>query len=102
MGLDTARVWECATGEPVTPPFKHASGPLQGTWSPDGRAVAVGDGKGTVSVWDLSPQSGPVQELQRQAEVLSSHQIEPNLGLVPLSAREMKERWEIMKAGAAR
>jgi WD40 repeat protein len=102
IGSDTARVWECATGEPVTPPLKHASSIRPGAWSPDGRAVAIGTGDGTVSVWDVSPKLGPVQDLQREAEVLSSHRIEPNIGPVPLTAREIKARWEKMNAGAAR
>jgi hypothetical protein len=48
--------------------------------------------------WRLS---GTLETLQRQAEVLSGHRIESNLGLVPLTANEMQGRWETMKAGRA-
>jgi WD40 repeat protein len=94
----TARVWECATGDPVTPPLKHSSGLISGSWSPDGREVAVASIDGTVCVWDVSPVPDSLEALQRQAEILSAHRIEPNLGPVPLTAKNMRTRWEAIKA----
>jgi WD40 repeat protein/tRNA A-37 threonylcarbamoyl transferase component Bud32 len=98
----TARVWECATGEPVTPPLQHSASPLAGVWSPDGRDVAIGTADGSISVWDVSPVNDSLAALQRQAEVLSAHRIEPNSGLLPLTAKEMQARWEAFTAGSSR
>jgi len=98
VGFDqVARVWESATGDPVTPPLKHSGALRVGTWNPDGREVAIASANATVYLWDVSPAAGTVAELQRQAEVLSAHRLESNLGLTPLTAREMRERWEAMK-----
>jgi WD40 repeat protein/predicted Ser/Thr protein kinase len=98
----TARVWECATGESVTPPLKHSADPISGAWSPDGREIVIGASDGTASVWDVSPVSGSLATLQRQAEVLSAHRIEPNHGLMPLTAKEMRVRWDARTPGPTR
>ena len=93
----TARVWDVATGEPVTPPLPHDDAVRDGSWSPDGNQVATGSSDGTARVWDVSPAGPAVAELRRQAEVLSAHRTGPNLGAVPLTAKEMAARWETLK-----
>ena len=45
-------------------------------------------------VWDVSPTSAPLEELQRQAEILSAHRLMPGIGTVPLSVSEMQEHWQ--------
>ena len=45
---------------------------------------------------------GSVESLRREAEILSAHRIEPNHGLMPLTAQEMRTRWEEMKPQRAR
>jgi WD40 repeat protein/tRNA A-37 threonylcarbamoyl transferase component Bud32 len=90
----TARVWDAATGEPVTPPLRH-EGPLRsGAWSPDGREVLTAGADGTARVWDVSPGDAPLAELQRQAELLSGQRLLRDIGAVPLSPAEMRERWQ--------
>ena len=43
----TARVWEAATGRPISPPLRHGGGVVwSGGFSPDGRrVVTAGDDK---------------------------------------------------------
>ena len=65
-----------------------------------GREVAIACSDGTVSVWDVSPIAGPLPALQRRAELLSAHRLESHLGLVRLTAQEMRARWEAMRAGS--
>jgi WD40 repeat protein/serine/threonine protein kinase len=104
MGSDSfeARVWESETGEAVTPLLKHSAGPSSCAWSPDGREIAIGTSDGTVSLWDVSPVQGAVETLQRHAETLAAHRMDPSHSLVPLNAKEMRERWEAMKAAPSR
>jgi WD40 repeat protein len=97
-GDNTARVWDARTGEPVTPPLHHDDSVEHCQWTPDGREVFTGAINGTVRLWDISPVTAPLDELQREAEVLSSHRLQPGLGITPLSTAEIRERWEAIRA----
>jgi WD40 repeat protein/tetratricopeptide (TPR) repeat protein len=63
-----ARVWDVATGQPVTPPIRHAGAVRRAVFSPDGRrflTVTAGGpaSRDTVQVWDAAtgrPVSGPL------------------------------------------
>jgi WD40 repeat protein/tetratricopeptide (TPR) repeat protein len=63
-----ARVWDVATGRPVTPPVRHAGAVQRAVFSPDGRrflTVAAGgpDSRNVVQVWETAtgrPVSGPL------------------------------------------
>src|SRR5262249_19606782 len=48
----TARVWDAATGQPLTSPLKHDMWPVP-RFSPDGRWVLTRDGR-TARVWDAA------------------------------------------------
>jgi WD40 repeat protein/tRNA A-37 threonylcarbamoyl transferase component Bud32 len=53
----TARVWDAATGEPATPPLKHAGRVLHAAFRPDGRRVATAAATGEAGearVWDAA------------------------------------------------
>jgi WD40 repeat protein/serine/threonine protein kinase len=69
----TARVWEAATGRPLTPPIRHQGPVPQAVFSPDGRrllTITLGpsaDGY-QVQVWDAAsgrPVSPPFAQSQR-------------------------------------
>jgi WD40 repeat protein len=49
---ETARVWNAASGEPVTPPLMHAGRVVHAGFSPDGKRVVTASQDGTARVWD--------------------------------------------------
>ena len=54
-----ARVWDAATGQPLTPPLRFKLGVYEAAFSPDGRYVAVVGSDG--NPFPFGPQSSPVR-----------------------------------------
>ncbi|MCI0464392.1 MAG: hypothetical protein L0Z62_46250, partial [Gemmataceae bacterium] len=53
-GLDRVRVWDAATGLPISPPIP-LGGPFNDmTFSPDGTTILTGDDNGLVRLWDAT------------------------------------------------
>jgi tetratricopeptide (TPR) repeat protein len=50
----SARVWDVATGEPLTPPLRHGLAVLHVAFSPDGRWVVTASADSTARVWDAA------------------------------------------------
>ena len=48
----TARVWDAATGQPVTPPLRHAGPVMTAELSPDGMRVVTASDDHTARLWD--------------------------------------------------
>jgi tetratricopeptide (TPR) repeat protein/roadblock/LC7 domain-containing protein len=60
---NTARVWEAATGQPLSPSLKHQGEVACATFSPDGRQVVTASHDGTARVWEAAtgqPLSPPL------------------------------------------
>jgi len=60
----TARVWDAATGKPLTPLLQHQGTVVAASFSPDGGRVVTASSDKTARVWDaatgkpLTPPSG--------------------------------------------
>ncbi len=93
-GGNFARVWETASGQPVTPQFRHAD-ITSVVWHHSGASVITIGKSGDTRVWDLSPAGQPVAELKSLARLLSAHRILPGSesGIIPLSAEELSAAW---------
>jgi WD40 repeat protein len=93
----TARVWETLTGEPITPPLVHENMVSEGSWRPDGQEIITSSYDGSARIWDISPSKEPVESLKVQAELFSASRLDPQIGPVSLTAREMNERWQVRR-----
>ena len=69
---NTARVWDAATGQPLTPPLRHRSYVYRSAFSPDGRRVVTACGDGTAQVWDAATGRRLLPPLRHQAPVFDA------------------------------
>src|SRR5205807_9901064 len=101
----TARVWDAATGEPVTPPLKHGAEVTRASFSPDGRRLFTITGGVLFDryldrqawVWDLTPDPRPIQDLGLLARVLSAQRIGA-AGAAPVEMPALSSAWERLRA----
>src|SRR5262249_9637858 len=50
----TARVWNVATGKPVSPALRHGADVIRAVFSPDGRSVVTASLDQTARLWDVA------------------------------------------------
>ena len=51
---ETARVWNAATGQPVTPSLAHSGTVTHASFSPDGKRLVTASADETARVWDAA------------------------------------------------
>jgi WD40 repeat protein len=68
----TARVWNAATGRPVSPALRHAAGLTAAAFSPDGHRVLTSSEDRTLRVWDAVTGKPLVGPLWHQGLVLDA------------------------------
>ena len=91
-------LWDALTGELASPRLLHPSRHdiTRFDFSPDGRWLALVSSSDTVMVRALASTSRPVDELIREAQVLSSHRIDVITGMVPLELPALSNAWHQM------
>jgi hypothetical protein len=95
----TARVWDAATGQPLTPPLPYTGPARSASFSADSRRAEVMGAGSAVWAWDLRRDDRPVADLMELARLLSGSRIDPARGLLPLEPEELEEEWQRVRAG---
>ena len=87
----TARVWDTATGQPLTG-LLALGGPVRASaFAADSSRVSVWPWGDRVQTWDLRPEKGSLDEIDRLARLLSGCRIDERHGVLPLSSDELAE-----------
>jgi Flp pilus assembly protein TadD len=94
----TARVWDAATGQAVSPPLRHRDLVWNARFSPDGRRVVTSSFDETARVWDLPYDGRPVEDLMRLGHLLTGHRIDTNGGLEPIDTATFRRAWETLRS----
>jgi WD40 repeat protein/tRNA A-37 threonylcarbamoyl transferase component Bud32 len=93
-----ARLWQVATGTPITPPLRHPGSADTGTMNPDGSRIVTASSDGTARVWVVSPDPRSVETLVEHARLLSGHEIDQNGGYVTLQPAQVRKAAEALRS----
>jgi WD40 repeat protein len=94
----TARVWDAASGEALSPPLRHSRDIQRVRFSSDGnRAVVIG-ASGSVVSWDLTPDGRPADVLVGLAEVMSCGRIDEKQARRVLDSKSLRSAWDKLQA----
>jgi WD40 repeat protein len=93
----TARVWDAATGGPVTLALRHNVGVQRACFSSDGRRVVTVGLDQTTWTWDLSSADQPVEDLLLLAQLLAGERIDANAGVMALEPGALHTAWETLR-----
>lgn len=95
-----ARVWEAATGLPMSPWLPHALEVNDAAFSSDLSRV-VTCGHDVIKIWPLGKRTESRDGLTGLCGLLSEARLDPILGLVPLSPQEMRQAWHDLATPSA-
>jgi WD40 repeat protein len=95
---NTARVWNTATGEALTPPLLHHDwGKVtDAAFSPDGQWVATASEDGTARLWKLEKEERPLDALLHFSRVMTGFQVTSGT-LLPILSEELAQDWKEFK-----
>jgi WD40 repeat protein/tetratricopeptide (TPR) repeat protein/tRNA A-37 threonylcarbamoyl transferase component Bud32 len=89
-----AWMWDAATGLPLAPPRKVQEGHLL-RFSPDGQRLFRYDvGQPGMSIWDVSRDNRPVEDLEKLTNLLTGKQLDGNDDLTPLPSGDLPKLWQ--------
>jgi WD40 repeat protein len=90
----TARVWNAASGQPVTEPLEHGGVVRYAEFSPDGQQVVTASEDRTARLWRLSPGSVDAEGWMRRAQLLSARRIDETGAVVTVDTAQFLDLWK--------
>jgi WD40 repeat protein/serine/threonine protein kinase/Tfp pilus assembly protein PilF len=94
------QVMDLATGWPITPPLWRARSLLEARFSADGHQVATGSASGDVLLWTLEPDTRPLDDLVRWAEVLSGMRVDEAGATIAITTEELRQSYAALRRKA--
>jgi WD40 repeat protein/Tfp pilus assembly protein PilF len=100
---NSIRLWDAATGDPVTPSMKHCyeRRPITEVFfTRDGKlmtAHGIANDPAARQVWHLVPDDRTVQELQQLSLLLSGHQVSSEGGLAASDVKDESAAWQALQ-----
>jgi WD40 repeat protein/Flp pilus assembly protein TadD len=95
--LGGVRVWDAATGDPVSPPLLHPAVVQSVAFSPDGGLLLTASDR-AARAWPLAADGRSPDDLLRLAQLLSCARPHPKGGhAVPLRLEELRAAWEELR-----
>jgi WD40 repeat protein len=89
----TARIWDRATGRPLSPPLTHQRAVSEATFSPDGKFALTGSWDGTARLWPVPrPLDDDEKRITAWVETMTGLRVEPNAGGELLNPEEWRAR----------
>src|SRR5206468_3905618 len=92
------------TGEPLTPPLRHAMPLTYAAFSSDSKRVLIAADFGAVRIWNLALDShATAEETLRRIQLQNSHQVSSSTGrIVPLDVATTQQQWKNLRDGSPR
>ena len=92
-----ARVWDAATGEPISPSLHHRSAIVYACFSPDGLRVLTTSSDGTAQVWDATTGE-PIGEPLYHGQAVTHGVFSPDARKVVTASNDNTARvWDIVR-----
>jgi hypothetical protein len=94
----SSRIWEAATGEPLTMPLEQPGDVWTAKFNAKGDKLATVAKEDAARVWDIGPCDWSIDRIERLAELSAGRRIDDSDAPVRLSGREWQQRWEGLRA----
>jgi WD40 repeat protein len=88
-----ARIWDAQTGEPLTPPLRHENPVHYVQFTSDGQRLLTRRQLGDSRIWNLPRHTYSAEDLVLLSQLLSGHQIYPDVGALPLTHAALENVW---------
>ena len=93
---NTARVYQTATSEPVTPTLRHAGPVLAVAYAADGKSVATASADGTAMVWDAVTGVALIPAPLRHGDAVTALAFDPaGKSVVTASRDRTAQAWDL-------